>query len=196
VTLTPATVKAVEILAMLFGAAFAVLAARRNRLGWLAGGVGSALLAVLASMRGLPMQGALQIFYVGMSAYGWWSWTRASTLGELPVGTWPLSRHLAAAAALTAISVLNAYLLAGKTGAAWPMLDSLTTWFSLYATWLAARARIEHWLYWIVIDVVLTYLFYVQGLPLIALQFALLTVIAMAGFIAWRRRLQAQAVPA
>ena len=56
-----------------------------------------------------------------------------------------------------------------ETDAAWPLLDSLTTWFSLLATWLAARAKLENWLYWIAIDGVLVFLFYVQGLPFLAL---------------------------
>ena len=57
---------------------------------------------------------------------------------------------------------LSARWLAAETDAAWPLLDSLTTWFSLLATWLAARAKLENWLYWIVIDGVLVFLFYVQ----------------------------------
>jgi nicotinamide mononucleotide transporter len=82
------------------------------------------------------------------------------------------------------------------TKAAWPLLDSLTTWFSLFATWLQARAKLENWLYWIAIDGVLVFLFYMQDMPFIAVQFAILIGIATAGYIAWRRRLHAQAVPA
>ena len=94
------------------------------------------------------------------------------------------------------LSWFTAGLLARETQAAWPLLDSLTTWFSLFATWLVARARIENWLYWIVIDGVLVYLYYMQSLPIIAFQFAAFMVLAVAGLIAWRRRLVAQRVAA
>jgi nicotinamide mononucleotide transporter len=188
--------KIFEITAMLTGAAYAILAARRNRLCWIAGAVSSALAALLAGLRGLPMQSALQTFFVGMSVYGWLSWTRSATQGELPVGIWPFPSHLIAALAVTLLSFAAAQLLAAETRAAWPLLDSLTTGFSLLATWLAARAKLENWLYWIVIDGVLVFLFYVQDLPFLAFLNVLFIGIAAGGFIAWRRRLHAQMVPA
>jgi nicotinamide mononucleotide transporter len=196
VTLSEGTLTAFQVLTTVAGAAYAVLAARRNRLCWIAGAIGAALLALLSALQALPMQAALNVFYVGMSVYGWLNWTRASTEGDLPVGWWPWQGHLAAAAALVLLSLLSAHLLAERTEAEWPLLDSLATWFSLFATWLAARARIENWIYWIVIDGVLVYLYYMQGLPWIAAQFAVLVVIAAAGLVSWRRRLVAQGAPA
>jgi nicotinamide mononucleotide transporter len=186
----------IEILALFAGVGYTVLAARRNRLCWIAGAVGSALLAVLSAFQNLPMQAGLQVFYVGMSAYGWWHWTRSSVAGQLPVGVWPLRWHIVAALGITLLSFLTAHWLAERTKAAWPLLDSLTTWFSLLATWLQAHAKLENWLYWIAIDGVLVFLFYVQDLPFIALQFAILMGIATGGFIAWRRRIHIQMVPA
>ncbi|HLA72606.1 MAG TPA: nicotinamide riboside transporter PnuC [Steroidobacteraceae bacterium] len=195
-TLPAGLLKSLEIFAMLTGAGYAILAARRNRLCWVAGAVSSLCAALLAGLRALPMQSALQVFFVGMSVYGWLSWTRSAAAGELPVGLWPHSWHLGAALVVIALSFVSASLLATGTQAAWPLLDSLTTWFSLLATWLAARARLENWLYWIAIDGVLVYLFYVQDLPFLALLNLLFIGIAVGGFIAWRRRLQAQSVPA
>jgi nicotinamide mononucleotide transporter len=196
VTLPAGLLKSLEIFAMLTGAGYAILAARRNRLCWVAGAVSSLCAALLAGLRALPMQSALQVFFVGMSVYGWLSWTRSAAAGELPVGLWPHSWHLGAALVVIALSFVSASLLATGTQAAWPLLDSLTTWFSLLATWLAARAKLENWLYWIAIDGVLVYLFYVQDLPFLALLNLLFIGIAVGGFIAWRRRLQAQSVPA
>jgi nicotinamide mononucleotide transporter len=109
---------------------------------------------------------------------------------------WPYPSHLIAALVVTALSFATAQLLAAETKAAWPLLDSLTTGFSLLATWLAARAKLENWLYWIVIDGVLVFLFYVQDLPFLAFLNVLFIGIAAGGFVAWRRRLHAQMVPA
>ena len=181
---------------MVAGVGYAVLAAMRNRLCWISGAVSSAAAALAAGLRLLPMQSALQVFFVGMSVYGWVSWSRSSTDRELAVGFWPLRLHLGVALVLIALTFLSAHLLATETNAAWPLLDSLTTWFSLFATWLAARAKLENWLYWIAIDGVLVYLFYVQELPFLALLNVLFIGIAAAGFVAWRRRFRAQVVPA
>lgn len=173
-----------------------VLAARRNRLCWLAGAISAALVGVLSAINALPMQGALNAYYVGMAVYGYANWTRASERGELPVGSLPVRWHLIAALIILPLSWFSAGLLARETRAAWPLLDSLTTWFSLFATWMAARARIENWIYWIIIDGVLVYLYFKQGMPVLALQFLVMTGLAFAGLVAWRRKLLSQSVPA
>jgi nicotinamide mononucleotide transporter len=101
------------------------------------------------------------------------------------VSTWPLRAHLVAWIAIFAVSALSARWLAAESGAAWPFLDSVTTWASLVATWLVVRMKLENWLYWIAIDVVLTYLFVAQQLPFIALLFVTYLGISAAGFITW-----------
>lgn len=185
-----------EILATLAGVVYVVLAARRNRLCWIAGAIGAAMFAVVAGLRALPMQAGLNVFYVFMSLYGWWTWTRSAGQGELPVCVWPLGWHIGVALVLMALTWVSARLLATESISAWPLLDSLTTWFSLFATWLAARAILENWLYWIVIDGVLVFLFYMQDSPFLAALNLMYVVIAAAGFVAWRRRFKAQqAVP-
>ena len=59
-----------------------------------------------------------------------------------------------------------------------------------------ARARIESWLYWIVINALMVFLFYVQEVWGMAVLSVLLMGIAASGFVVWRRRYQAQAVAA
>ena len=196
-TLPAGTLTAFEVLATLAGAAYAVLAARRNRLCWIAGAIGAALLAVLAG----PAGSADAVRPAGLLRRHVGLWLAELDSREQPGraagrlrGRWQW--HLGAAVVLVLLSYLSAHWLAERTQAEWPLLDSLTTWFSLLATWLAARAKIENWIYWIVIDGVLVFLFYMQDLTLIALQFLVLIVIAAAGFVSWRRRLPAQAASA
>ncbi|HET9473991.1 MAG TPA: nicotinamide riboside transporter PnuC [Steroidobacteraceae bacterium] len=185
---------ALNVLTLATGVAYAVLAARRNRLCWIAGAVSSICAAILFATGKLPMLAALQVFYVGMSVYGWLSWRRTSADGELSVGVWPVAWHLGAALVLVAASFASAHWLRPGSVADWPLLDSLTTWFSLFATWLAARARLENWLYWIVINAVTVFLSYSQKVWGMAVLSVLLMGIAASGFVAWRRRYRAQAV--
>jgi nicotinamide mononucleotide transporter len=112
VTLTPAVSQSIEILATVTGVGYAVLAARRSRLCWVAGAVSSTGAALLAGMRGLPMQSGLQVFFVLMSLYGWLNWTRSAGEGELPVGRWPVAWHAGAAVAIILLSLASARLLA------------------------------------------------------------------------------------
>ncbi len=182
-----------EVLALVLGVAYSLLAVRRNRLCWIAGAGSSLLLAGLAAGRQLPMQALLQIYYVLMSAYGWWHWSKQSGAAAIKVGFWPLRRHLLAAVVLGGLAWVTASYLAAETDAAWPRLDSAATWFSLYATLLVARARIENWLYWIVTDTVLVFLYAAQGLYFAALLFAIYIVIAFVGLTTWWRQYRREA---
>jgi nicotinamide mononucleotide transporter len=177
---------ALEAASVALALAYAVLAIRRSRWCWVTGGLSSAILIYLALQARLPMQAALQVYYVVISAYGWWYWTREEEAqGTLVVSTWPIRWHLATCAAVVLTSALTARWLAGQTQAAWPFLDSLTTWGSLYATWLQARVKLENWLYWIFIDSVLSFLFGSQGLYLYALLSVVYVGASAVGYVRW-----------
>lgn len=171
------------------GLVYVVLAMRRSRWCWLFGGLSSAGLAWLAGRAALPMQALLQVFYVGMAVYGYRHWSADRDAGgHVNVGWWPWHRHLAAGALVAVLTLVSSLGLARLTDAAWPVLDAAGTWSSLLATWLAARARIENWLYWIVIDAALGVLFASQALALAGLLYFAYCVLAAAGFVSWLRR--------
>jgi len=94
---------------------------------------------------------------------------------------------------IVALSFASARWLAGQLDAAWPLLDSLTTLGSLYATWLVARSVLQNWLYWIVLDAITIFLFARQGHPVTAGLYLCFLLIAARGFFTWRRLLSAQA---
>jgi nicotinamide mononucleotide transporter len=174
-----------EAVSVALGLAYAMLAIRKSRWCWVAGGVSSAIMIYLSLVARLPMQAALQVYYVVISVYGWWHWTREEeSQGMLAVTTWPIRWHLAACAGVVLMSALTARWLS-QTQAAWPFLDSLTTWGSLYATWLQARVKLENWLYWICIDSVLGFLFGTQGLYFVALLSVVYLGFSAVGFIRW-----------
>jgi nicotinamide mononucleotide transporter len=175
-----------EAASVLLGLAYAGLAIKRSRWCWVTGGLGSAIMIYLSLHARLPMQAALQVYYVVISVYGWWHWTREEeSHGTLAVTTLPMSWHLIASAVVVVISALTARWLATQTHAAWPFLDSLTTWGSLYATWLEARVKLENWLYWLLIDSVLGFLFATQGLYFVALLSVVYLGVSAVGFMRW-----------
>ena len=84
-------------------------------------------------------------------------------------------------------ALLSGYWLAENSDAAFPYLDSLTTWASLLCTWMVVKKVLENWLYWIAIDTLSIWLYWQKGLyPTVAL-FALYVVIAVFGYLLWRR---------
>lgn len=183
---------ALEGAAVVLGLVYVVLAVRRSRWCWLYGGLSSAALAWLAARAALPMQALLQVLYVAAAFYGFWRWSAdRDPGGHVRVGWWPWRAHLASWVAIGVFTFVVSLALARHTHAAQPMLDSACTAGSLLATWLAARARIENWLYWIVVDAALGMLFARQGLALVALLYFAYLAMAAAGFMTWWRRLPA-----
>ena len=178
---------ALEAVSVVAGLAYALLAVKRLRWCWVAGGLSSAILVYLSARAHLPMQASLQGYYVAMSFYGFWHWSKEQGQGEFKVSRWPLRSHLLAWMVILAASALSARWLAAETHAAWPFLDSLTTWASLVATWLVARMKLENWLYWIATDSVLVFLFIKQGSVAVATLFAAYLIISAFGFNSWLR---------
>ena len=186
-----------ELLAVLAGLVYGVLAVRQDRSCWLFGGLSSAILAVLAARARLPMQALLQLVYVAMSVYGFRHWSRgarvaAATAVAMPIGVWPLRVHLAIGLGVAAGTWLLAPAVAAWGAAAWPRLDTATMLASLFATWMVARLRLENWLYWIAIDAVSLYLYAAQGLVFVALLYLVYLLIAVFGWFEWRARWQRQ----
>jgi nicotinamide mononucleotide transporter len=183
---------AVEFVAVVLGVSYVLLILKCNRLGWLAGAASSIIYVYLAARAHLPMQSVLQFYYVVMSVYGWRNWTRAQQQQGGGIGRWPVRNHVLALLAIALLSALTAQWLRRETHAAWPYLDSMTTWISLFATWLIARLKLENWLYWIAADSVMVYLFAAQGYPFTAALFLTYMVIAVFGFREWLHKYRLQ----
>lgn len=173
-----------EWAAVALGVVYVLLIMRRNRWGWLAGGISSSILTVLAVRAHLPMQALLQLSYVLAAVYGWWRWVPDSA--QQRIGLWHWRGHGLALVASVLVSLGLARLLAREGYSAWPFLDSLVACLGLFATWLLARVYLENWLYWIAIDSLSVYLFAVQGLTVTALLFVFYLAIAVQGFRSWR----------
>jgi nicotinamide mononucleotide transporter len=180
-----------ELATLLLGLAYVLLALRGQRWCWPVGAASAALLGWLSWASNLPLQAGLQLFYIVLAVQGWRHWSASP--GVLAVERWSLRRQgpglVLAVAGAAALVPLQQQVLPPGSQSAWPWLDALTTSFSLWATWLAARAVLENWLYWVVINVVITGLYLAQGLPWLALLFVLYAVLAVEGWRRWRRLL-------
>ncbi len=177
---------ATELAAAAFGLAYILLAIRERRACWIAGGISTSLYAFVFFDAGLPMQAALQVFYVGLSVYGWLAWGRDAGRPPQP-GPLPRRWHGLALFAVVAATAISAPVAARYALASAPVADSLGTWASLFATWLLARRYIDTWAWWIVIDAGLAGLFASQGLWPTAALYLAFALLAVAGWRSWRR---------
>ena len=179
-----------EALAVLSSLVYVVLAVPRSRWCWVAGGIGSLIYVWLFARARLPMQSLLQVWYVGVAVFGFLRWSHEGTT-RISLLSW--HGHVTGIASLL-LAVAIARFLAAETQAAWPHLDASTMVLSLFATWLAARGKVESWLYWIVVDAVQAWLYAAQGLVFTAFLFLVYLVIASVGFVEWSKTYRRQTV--
>lgn len=183
----------VEIVAVAFGLIYIILAAKENVWCWPAAFVGTGTSVYLFWDGSLYMESALNVYYLLMAIVGWWQWQYGSkTRSILSISSLSLNQHLAFMAVIAVLTSLSGYLLSQNTDAALPYLDSFTTWSAVITTWMVARKILQNWLYWIVINSASIYLYLDRGYVLYAVLFGLYIIIAVFGYVQWRRNAQAQ----
>jgi nicotinamide mononucleotide transporter len=193
VQLAAGTMSLWETVAVLLAIAYLLLAIRQNPLCWPAAIVSAAIYIVLMFRAELYMESALQVFYIGMAFYGWWHWSEGRPDGApLPVVDWPLVFNVPPLLLIALLSGCSGWLLENYSSAAYPYLDSATTWAAMVTTWMVARKALQNWHYWFVIDSVSIYLYTQRGLYLTALLFTGYLLLIVVGYRTWRRSLQAQ----
>ncbi len=182
-----------EAIAVIAAIAYLLLAIRQNIGCWYFAGISTAIYIYLFFDARLYMESTLNIFYFAMAVYGWYCWRNKRTDDQqLPVTVWPLRRHVLAISAIVLISVANAVILETWTDAAFPYVDSLTTWGAIWTTFLVARKVLENWWYWLVIDSVSVFIYWSRDLELTALLFVVYVIMIPFGLVSWRRSMAAQ----
>jgi len=180
-----------EFAAVVFAILYLLLAVRENVLCWFFAFISTAIFTVLFWDVSLLMESALNVYYMVMAVYGWYQWTRGGTNGDqqphaLEIQSMTGQQHVLVITAIAILSFISGYLLGEHSDAAWPYVDSFTTWASVITTYLVTRKYLQNWLYWIVIDTVSIPLYIDRGLSLTALLFVAYVVIAVVGYLKWR----------
>ena len=179
---------ALEVIAVIMAIGYLLLAIRENIWCWACAGVSTAIYIGLFIDARLYMESALNAFYFAMAIYGWYVWRTGRTDGhEKPVVKWPLQSHAVAIVVIVAASVVSGYFLDTRTDAAFPYIDSLTTWSAIWATFLVARKVLENWWYWLIIDVGSVFIYWVRDLELTAALFVLYVIMIPFGIVSWTR---------
>ena len=135
----------------------------------------------------LYLETGLQIFYLFMAGYGYSQWKKPKK--ELSIKSWSIIFHLKLIFIGIVVSIAFGKLAETYTNAALPLIDAFTTIFSLFATFMVTRKILENWIYWIVIDAVSIYLYYSRDLHLTAALFATYTIIAVFGYLSWKKEI-------
>ena len=180
-----------ELAGVLLAIGYLLLAIRQNIWCWFCAAISTAIYVVLFAQAKLYMESLLNVFYFGMAIYGWRVWTAHSEdRDNLTVSVWPAKTHLMAIALIATLSLVTGFLLDRQTDAAFPYIDSMTTYAAIWATFLVARKVLENWWYWLVIDLVSVLIYWSRDLELTSLLFVVYVLMIPFGLVAWTRSYQ------
>jgi nicotinamide mononucleotide transporter len=140
----------------------------------------------------------INFFYFIMSVYGWYRWARKKHSPMLRISTCRGKDWLVASGMfISSLVIIIILLKIFKEGDAdyWstqvPYIDTFTTAVFIVGMWLMALKKIENWIAWIIGDAISVPLFTYKELAFTAFQFLVFLVLAVMGFISWRKKLNA-----
>jgi nicotinamide mononucleotide transporter len=189
-----------EVVGNGFGLASAVGGMRRRVWAWPVGIVGNLVLFTVfvggvldkPQAHDLWGQAGRQVFFLAVSAYGWWRWRRsqaAGVTGDAGAITprWAGVSGWVQMIALAVLGTVVFYFVLRALGSWGPLADAWILTGSILATYGMARGWNEFWLVWIAVDVVGVPLLFRAGYYPSAVLYLVYGGFCVAGFVAWLR---------
>ena len=173
-----------ELSAVILGLAYLILISFSQRIAWIFGILSSAIYVYMAFIGAIYLQAGLQFVYVVLGIFGFINWGKSA---ETKLKMWSLKKHLLVGIP-TLLLALTIGFVFSKTNQKLPYLDAFISAFAILATYLTTKSILENWLYWIVLNLLSMYLWYEQDLQLTVVLFAVNTLMAVFGFILWRKK--------
>ena len=187
---------ALDVTTAALGLAYIVLEYRTSIWMWAVGAVMQLLGIILYYEKGLYADCGMEFYYLAMTAYGWWKWRAQKADGgsenaartELPITHIPVSTALRWGLTAAALWAGIWWLLVTFTDSTVPVADAFTTALSLVGIWALAHKYLEQWFIWIAVDAVTCVLYWHKEIPFKASLYGLYIIIAVAGYLRWRRQ--------
>lgn len=178
-----------EAIAMSLSIVYLLLSIKQSLWCWVAAFFSTLIYSIIFFDVSLLMDSFLNAYYLIMALYGWYSWKYTGKLKEkeLEVTSWGLNKNIKIILVLTVISLILGYFMANYTSADFAYVDTFTTVFAIFTTYLLAKKVIENWIYWIVIDSISIYIYIQKGLNLTAILFAIYTILAIVAYLSWKK---------
>ena len=87
---------------------------------------------------------------------------------------------------LSIILVVGLYIIFDKWDNPIAWIDTVTTSLFFAGMWLMAKRKLEHWVFWIIGDIISIPLYLYKGLMLTSFQYLIFTILAIKGYKEWR----------
>ena len=181
-----------EITAVLFGFASVWFSKENNILVFPTGLISTSIFVYLLFKGQLLGDMMINGYYFIMSLYGWHIWTRkVDSKNVTPISRITKKEQIIGVVifASTLVLVYEVYQFF-KMWTNWvAYVDTLTTALFFVGMWLMAKRKIENWYFWIIADIISVPLYLYKGLTFTSIQYFGFTILAIFGFLAWKKNL-------
>jgi nicotinamide mononucleotide transporter len=179
-----------ELIGILFGL-LSVWYAKKNTV-WVypTGMISTAIFVYLLLKWALLGDMIINAYYFVMSVYGWYYWSKKEEEVIVHPITTTSKKEVKTAVLLFVASIFFVFWVyqAFDKWRDWTAyVDTFTTAIFFVGMGLMARRKIEHWLFWIVGDIISIPLYFFKGLTLTSFQYIIFTLIAIYGYRSWKK---------
>ncbi|MBW2937028.1 nicotinamide riboside transporter PnuC [Aureisphaera sp. CAU 1614] len=134
----------------------------------------------------------MNFYYSVMSVYGWWNWSRKkNNKVAVPISR-TSNREKLIGFGLFLLTMLVTYLVYKAFEYEIEManyIDIFTSGIFFTAMWYMATKKLENWTLWIFADIITVPLYAYRGLGMLSLQYLIFTILAIQGYLAWKKHL-------
>lgn len=181
-----------EIVAVIFGF-FSVWYSKQNKiLVFPTGMISTSIFVYLLLKWGLLGDMMINAYYFIISIYGWYIWTRKVDDSHVtPISRTTKKENIQSFFIFisTVLFVFFIYQYFDKWTSWTAYVDTITTAIFFVGMWLMAKRKIENWIYWIIGDIISVPLYLYKGLAFTSFQYLGFTIIAIYGYLAWKKYL-------
>ncbi|ENA1807214.1 nicotinamide mononucleotide transporter [Flavobacterium psychrophilum] len=186
-----------ELVAIFFGLS-SVWCAKKNNI-WVfpTGLISTFIYAYLLWQWDLLGDSMINGYYFIMSIYGWYHWTRKKEdAQEFPISVITNKDKIIGLIifVLTLIFVIIVYIYFGKFTNWYSYIDTFLTAIFFVGMWLMAKRKMENWLFWILGDLISIPLYFAKGYTFTSFQYIIFTIIAVFGYLEWKKILNSNKV--
>tara|TARA_B100001093_G_scaffold181362_1_gene174088 strand:- start:242 stop:880 length:639 start_codon:yes stop_codon:yes gene_type:complete len=179
-----------ELIGILFGL-LSVWYAKKNTV-WVypTGMISTAIFVYLLFKWALLGDMIINAYYFVASVYGWYYWSKKEEEVIVHPITSTSKKEVKTALLFFVASIFFVFWVyqAFDKWKDWTAyVDTFTTAIFFVGMGLMARRKIEHWLFWIVGDIISIPLYFYKGLTLTSFQYIIFTLIAIYGYRSWKK---------
>lgn len=181
----------IELIAASFGITSVIFAKNENILVFPTGIISTILYIIICYKFILYGDMLINIYYTFMSLYGWYVWS-FKVSGENVVITTSKKDDVAKSIFIflsTIVIISCIYVYFDRMRNMTDYLDTFTTAIFFTAMWLMANKKIEHWIFWIIGNLISIPLYFVKGLGFSSIQFTIFLILAIIGYKEWKKNL-------